>query len=68
MAKIFEVEWEAKHNPVLKNEIMIVRKDTQDIIASLNIANFENDHEAYECAALMALAPKLLKKIQDIVA
>jgi hypothetical protein len=37
---IEKAEWEVKPNPVLKSELMIVRKDTKEIIASVNLANF----------------------------
>jgi len=56
-------EWEVKPNPVLKSELMIVRKDTQEIIASIHLANFENDDEAYACAVLIANAPLMRRAI-----
>ena len=65
-AALETAEWEVKPNPVLKNELMIVRKDTQEIIASVHLANFENDDEAYACAVLMANAPQMRRVLLKI--
>jgi len=67
MTKSFEViekvEWEVKPNPVLKSELMIVRKDTKEIIASVNLANFLDDDEGYACAELIASSPLMRRAI-----
>jgi hypothetical protein len=55
--------WEVKPNPVLKTELMIVEQKSQYIIATVNLANFDEDEVAYAYAELIASAPQLRNKI-----
>ena len=61
--EMLESAWEVVPNPVLKTELMIVQKSTQYIIATVNLANFEDDEIAYAYAELIASAPMLRNKI-----
>jgi hypothetical protein len=59
LSVIETAEWVVKPNPLLKSELMIVRKHTDEIIASLNLANFDSEDEATACAELIAIAPRM---------
>lgn len=61
--EMLESAWEVVPNPVLKTELMIVQKSTQYIVATVNLANFDEDEIAYACAELIASAPMLRNKI-----
>jgi hypothetical protein len=61
--EMLESAWEVVPNPVLKTELMIVQKSTQYIIATVNLANFDEDEIAYAYAELIASAPMLRNKI-----
>jgi hypothetical protein len=61
--EMLESAWEVVPNPVLKTELMIVQKSTQHIVATVNLANFDEDEIAYAYAELIASAPMLRNKI-----
>ena len=61
--EMLESTWEVVPNPLLKTELMIVQQSTQNIIARINLADFEEDEIGYAYAELIAAAPLLRNKV-----
>ena len=51
--------WKVAVNPVLKNELLIVSVKTEQIIARVNLADYDDDESAMSYAELLASAPTL---------